>query len=224
MIDTFLLDISGTVVQSGGFEAVFHRVYHELLGVEVSAEQVRVNTGRKKAELFEEVVGAHVPGRVGEPGLIKQMVSAFDAFMLEAIEQDPPPVLDGVRKGMDILASENVTVGYVTGFAHTPASRLLGVSQLGHAVLVGSDEVANGRPAPDLIHEAMRRLKLTDPSTIAYAGDTPVDIKSGLAAKCGQVYGLTCGAHDRGELEATARGTPARVVDSLLEAVHDAVA
>jgi phosphonatase-like hydrolase len=219
VIETFLLDISGTVVRSGGFEAVFHRVYCELLNVEVPAEEIRVNTGRKKAQLFAEVLRAHAPGRAGEPGLIDRMTAAFDAFMLEAIERRPPPVLDGVREAMEILASNTITVGYVTGFARQPAQRLLEASKLDSAVLVGSDEVANGRPAPDLIHEAMRRLELTDPSTIAYAGDTPVDIQSGLNARCGAVYGLTCGAHDRAELEAAASGTPARVADSLLEAV-----
>ncbi len=224
MIGTFLLDISGTVVRSGGFEAVFHRVYRELLDVEVSAEEVRVNTGRKKAQLFAEVVGAHAPDRTGDGGLIERMVGAFDAFMFDEIEQSPPPVLDGVREAMEILASKNVTVGYVTGFARKPALRLLEASKLDHAVLVGSDEVESGRPAPDLIHEAMRRLDLTDTSTIAYAGDTPVDILSGLAAECGNVYGLTCGAHERAELEVAASGTPARVVDSLLEAVRHAIA
>lgn len=221
MIATFLLDISGTVVRSGGFEAVFHRVYCEMLSVGVPAEEIRTSTGRKKAQLFEEVVRAHAPDRAGEPGLVDRMTDAFDAFMLEAIEERPPPVLDGVREAMDILASRNVTVGYVTGFARKPAERLLEVSKLDAAVLIGSDEVDHGRPAPDLIHEAMRRLDLTDPSTITYAGDTPVDIQSGLAARCGRVYGLTCGAHDRAELEQAAHGTPARVMASLREAVSD---
>lgn len=221
VINTFLLDISGTVVQSGGFEAVFHRVYRELLGVEVSAEEVRVNTGRKKSQLFEEVVGAHAPDRAGEPGLIERMTGAFDAFMLEAIEQNPPPVLDGVREAMEFLASNSMTVGYVTGFARAPALRLLEVSKLDSAVLVGSDEVERGRPAPDLIHEAMRRLGITDPATIAYAGDTPADILSGLAAGCGRVYGLTCGAHDWAELDEVAQGTPAQIVNSLLAAAKD---
>ncbi|MFI4881011.1 MAG: hypothetical protein ACIAQU_00335, partial [Phycisphaerales bacterium JB064] len=104
MISTFLLDISGTVVRSGGFEAVFHRVYREVLDIDVSAEEVRVNTGRKKAQLFEEVVRTHAPDRAGEAGLIARMTDAFDAFMLEAIEASPPPVLDGVREAMRLLA------------------------------------------------------------------------------------------------------------------------
>ena len=219
MITTFLLDISGTVVRSGGFEAVFHRVYREILDTGVSAEEVRTNTGRKKAQLFAEVVRTHAVDREGEPGLIERMTRAFDAFMLDAIEADPPPVLPGVPEALRTLADRGVTVGYVTGFARQPAQRLLDASGLAHAVLVGSDEVEHGRPAPDLILEAMRRLHLTDPRAVAYAGDTPVDIGSGLAAGCGRVFGLACGAHAREELEAAARGTPAVVVGSLLEAV-----
>lgn len=221
MISTFLLDISGTVVRSGNFEAVFHRVYCELLNVEVPAEEIRTSTGRKKAHLFAEVLRAHALHRVNEPGLIERMTDAFDAFMLEAIEQAPPPLLDDAHNAMELLDGRGTTVGYVTGFAREPARRLLEVSNLDAAVLVGSDEVERGRPAPDLIHEAMRRLGLTDPSTVAYAGDTPVDILSGLAANCGRVYGLTCGAHDRAELNEVAQGTPARIEDSLMAAVKD---
>ena len=221
MIKTVLLDISGTVVRSGGFEAVFHRVYLEVLGVEVSAESVRVNTGRKKAKLFTDVVAEHAPQRVDEPELIGRMTGAFDAFMLEAIIADPPPVLEGVPEALAALAEAGIAVGYVTGFAREPALRLLEVSGLEFAVLVGSDEIERGRPAPDLIHEAMRRLSLSDPAAVAYAGDTPGDIASGLAANCGRVYGLTCGAHDRDELEAAAHGTPAVVVGSLRDAARD---
>lgn len=220
MITTFLLDISGTVVRSGGFEAVFHRVYREVLDIDVSAEEVRVNTGRKKAHLFAEVVRSHAPGREGEPGLIERMTEVFDAFMLEAIEANPPPVLEGVREAMRLLGERGVTVGYVTGFAREPAQRLLQVAGLDYAVLVGSDEVASGRPAPDLILEAMRRLGLSDARQVAYAGDTPVDVGSGVAAGCGLVFALTCGAHSRAELEAAAKGTAARIVGSLLEAVE----
>lgn len=224
MISTFLLDISGTVVRSGCFEAVFHRVYRELLNVEVPSEEIRVNTGRKKAQLFAEVVERHVPACAGDSALIERMTNAFDAFMLESIAQYPPPVLAGVREAMALLEDAGVTVGYVTGFARAPAERVLQLAALDYAVLVGSDEVANGRPAPDLIHEAMARLGRTDPSAIAYAGDTPVDIRSGLNADCGLVYGLTCGAHERAELEAAVAGTPARVTDSFLEAVREVLA
>lgn len=223
MIEAFLLDISGTVVRSGGFEAVFHRVYSEVLGVEVSPESVRVNTGRKKAALFTDMVALHSPSRVYESGLIQRMTEAFDTFMLEAIEADPPAVLPGVRDALAMLAEARVRVGYVTGFARGPAERLLAVSGLSYAVLVGSDEVERGRPAPDLIIEAMRRLSLSDASAVAYAGDTPVDIGSGLAAGCGLVYGLTCGAHERGELESAAAGTRAKVMQGLQEAVVDAL-
>jgi len=219
MIETFLLDISGTVVRSGGFEAVFHRVYEEILGVRVPDEEVRTSTGRKKAHLFAEVIDRHAPQRADEAGLVEQMTGAFDAFMLEAIDDDPPPVLPGVREALSALQERGIGVGYVTGFAREPAQRLLEVSKLRYDVLVGSDEVENGRPAPDLIFEAMRRLGIASAGAVAYAGDTPVDIHSGLAAGCAMVFGLTCGAHAREELEAAAWGQRALVVESLLEAV-----
>ncbi|HLC65751.1 MAG TPA: HAD family phosphatase [Candidatus Nanoarchaeia archaeon] len=49
--------------------------------------------------------------------------------------------------------------------------------------VVGGDEVKNGKPAPDLIIEACRRLKVKEKDAIL-VGDTVFDIQAGRKAKC----------------------------------------
>ncbi|MEO1008391.1 MAG: HAD family hydrolase [Planctomycetota bacterium] len=216
-----LLDIAGTVVESGNFTPVFRGVYREILGVDVSDEEIRVNTGRKKADVFAEVVRRHAPRRTGEAGVLGDMVAAFDRRMIERLGTDPPAILPGVPRALRRARDAGVLVGYVTGFAREPADRLLGAVGLDRDVLVGTDEVERGRPAPDLIREAMARLGVDEPALVAYAGDTPGDVLSGLNAGCSRVYGLTCGAHSRGELEAASEDPRVRIVDALAEAVDD---
>jgi len=41
---------------------------------------------------------------------------------------------------------------------------------------LSSDDVKNGRPAPDLIYLAMKRLGLSDPRRVIKIGDTPSDL------------------------------------------------
>jgi phosphonatase-like hydrolase len=65
---------------------------------------------------------------------------------------------------------------------------------------VASDEVEQGRPAPDLIHAAMRIAGVTDPAHVTKVGDTPADVQEGLSANCGLVLGVAYGTHTRDEL------------------------
>lgn len=66
---------------------------------------------------------------------------------------------------------------------------------------VTSDEVANGRPHPDLIFKAMEILGITDSQKVAKIGDTSSDMQEGTAANCKYVIGITTGAFSREDLE-----------------------
>jgi phosphonatase-like hydrolase len=65
---------------------------------------------------------------------------------------------------------------------------------------VTSDEVAQGRPFPDMIFRAMELTGVTDVKRVAKVGDTPSDLGEGMAAGCGWVVGVTGGSHTREEL------------------------
>src|SRR6185436_4637100 len=68
------------------------------------------------------------------------------------------------------------------------------------AVVCG-DDVARGRPAPDLIREAMKRTGVTDPRRVMAVGDTVLDLQAGTNAGAGWVIGVLSGAHGREQLE-----------------------
>src|SRR5690606_11802279 len=61
-------------------------------------------------------------------------------------------------------------------------------------------EVARGRPAPDMIFEAMRRCGIVDVLSVAKVGDTPADLGEGASAGCGWNVGVTYGTHSREQL------------------------
>jgi phosphonatase-like hydrolase len=65
---------------------------------------------------------------------------------------------------------------------------------------VTSDEVARGRPYPDMIHYLMARFGITDPLEVAKVGDTPIDLEEGRQAGCGLNIGVTQGTHTREQL------------------------
>ncbi|MGH7555672.1 MAG: HAD family hydrolase, partial [Longimicrobiales bacterium] len=66
--------------------------------------------------------------------------------------------------------------------------------------VICADDVAHGRPAPDMILLAMKRVGVDDPRVVAVVGDTSADLLSGGNAGAGFVIGVLTGAHDREEL------------------------
>lgn len=79
---------------------------------------------------------------------------------------------------------------------------------------VTSDEVAQGRPYPDLIFKAMELTGVTDPGSVMKVGDTPSDLQEGSAGGCRYVVGVTTGAFTRKEL---ALYPHTHIVDQLAE-------
>jgi phosphoglycolate phosphatase-like HAD superfamily hydrolase len=64
------------------------------------------------------------------------------------------------------------------------------------------DDVESGRPAPDLIHFAMKSSGISDPAQVLAAGDTVSDLQAAEAAGVGCAVGVLSGAHDRSMLSA----------------------
>ena len=67
--------------------------------------------------------------------------------------------------------------------------------------LVCGDEVSEGRPAPDLILESMKRLDCLNPSMVAAVGDTQSDLNAAAEAKVGLAVGVLTGAHSDDQLK-----------------------
>jgi phosphonatase-like hydrolase len=114
-----------------------------------------------------------------------------------------PPV--GIAYVFHALRSAGIRVGLDTGFSRDILDVLLAhlCWREGTAIdyAIASDEVARGRPHPDLIHHLMTRAQITNPAQVVKIGDTPSDLEEGLAAGCGLVVGVTYGTHSRAELE-----------------------
>ncbi|MGH7471688.1 MAG: HAD hydrolase-like protein [Longimicrobiales bacterium] len=67
--------------------------------------------------------------------------------------------------------------------------------------MVCDDDVAAGRPAPDLIERAMQLAGITDPAEVLVAGDTSADLLAAANARVGWIVGVLSGAHARAHLE-----------------------
>ena len=94
-------------------------------------------------------------------------------------------------------------MGVLTGL-----HRIVGVDLAEHALhengldaIVCGDDVAHGRPAPDLIFRAMEAVGVTNVQKVANVGDTILDLQAGHNAGVRWNVGVFTGAHDRKSLE-----------------------
>ena len=105
---------------------------------------------------------------------------------------------EGVSETFRLLKAAGIKVFVDTGFDRPIVDALLQRMAWEKNKLIDgsvtSDEVAHGRPHPDLIFRAMELAGVSDVKRVAKVGDTVSDLGEGNAAGCGLVIGITTGA------------------------------
>jgi phosphonatase-like hydrolase len=203
-----VFDMSGTTVYDG--DAV-HRCLHDALrtaGVRTSRAEINLVMGIAKPLAIRTLLQSKLadPAQVTDE-LVNTTHLQFVTRMM-AYYHTAPAVreVDGAADTIRALRAVGIKTALDTGFSRAIADSIL--DRLGWSrpplldATVTSDEVAHGRPFPDMIYRAMELTGVTDVKRVVKVGDTPSDLQQGTAAGCGMVVGVTRGSHTREELEA----------------------
>ena len=201
-----VFDIAGTTVHDDGMVGDCLGRALQTAGVAVDRESVNAVMGEPKpvaiAKLLTRKTGHAVSA--GDD-LVREIYVRFEALMVAyyGSSADVRPV-DGAEEVFRALKGSGIRVALDTGFNRVIVDAIL--QRLGWRdrgiidVTVASDEVARGRPYPDLIDRAMRLTGVTRGADVAKVGDTPSDLLEGTAAGCAKVIGITTGSHTRDAL------------------------
>lgn len=200
MIELVVFDMAGTTLHDG--DAVSNCFCAALAGVGVKPERSAVN----------EVMGLHKPQAIrrllaaaGRP--TDDVAAIHDDFVARMIrhyaEDSGVREIPGAAATFAELRRAGIKVALNTGFGRAIVDVILHRLQWTDKIdaCIASDEVARGRPHPDMIHALMSRLGVKDASRVAKVGDTPVDLQEGHSAGCGIVVGVTTGTFTRTQLE-----------------------
>jgi phosphonatase-like hydrolase len=191
-----LFDIAGTLMEDTDRTPATYRAVCADAKLEIDDAWIRNRIGMRKATAFAELLAA--AGRAEAEA--DDLAEAFDAIFLDSLDRDPPRALGGAVDTWNALRTAGVRVGWISGFSREVGDACVAALGLEPDVAVGSDEVAEGRPAPDLVHMAMKRTGIDDPRAISVCGDTPRDLECGSAAGCGIVAGVGHGTYPLEEL------------------------
>jgi phosphonatase-like hydrolase len=209
MIELVVFDMAGTTVYDG--DAVNASFRATLAGWGITAEPAVVNAvmGLPKPEAIRILLEQFGRPRGVDPSAenIHAIHATFTSRMREYYATDPGVrEIPGAAEAFATLRRAGIKVALNTGFFRPIAAALL--ARLGWGSLavidadVTSDEVAHGRPHPDMIRHLMARLGIHDALRVAKVGDTKADLDEGTNAGCGLVIGVTTGSFSRQQLQA----------------------
>lgn len=215
-VDLVVFDMAGTTVDE---DNVVYRTVHESIvnaGYDdVALEEVLLHgAGKEKHQAIKDVIASKgIEGADTEAifsNFKESLDAAYDALIVRTFK--------GMNRLIARLREKHVKIALDTGYNFRIAKLLL--TKLGwkegqqYDTLVTADDVVNGRPNPDMIELAMKRLGVTDASRVLKAGDSAIDIEEGKNAGCGITVGVTTGAQTREQL---AEAEPTLILDSLVD-------
>lgn len=198
MITLLSCDVAGTTVDEGN---LVYRVLHDVVtefGAEVSEEVLQEWTGIEKRWAIRNLL--ELGGSDASDERVDAAFDRFAALLATTYRENPPAPIAGVEDFFRRVRSTGVKVALTTGFT-TPVTESL-LAGLGWAVgdgdpaatvdaVVCADTVAEGRPAPYLIHRSMELTGTHDVAAVVAIGDTGADMRAAVNAGVTAVGVLT---------------------------------
>jgi len=215
MIKLVVLDIAGTTVHDGDSVGACFKAALAKVGVQPPEREIAAVMGLPKPDAVRILMkGA---GRTPTDEEVNALHADFTAQMIDYYAHNPAVrEIPGASQAIAELRAAGMKVALNSGFGRSIVEVLM--KRLGWNAIVDaticSDEVANGRPHPDMIQVLMKRFAIQDPKQVAKVGDTWSDLEEGVNAGCGLNLGVVTGVFTREEL---VQRPHTRILDSVIE-------
>ncbi|HEY3788984.1 MAG TPA: phosphonatase-like hydrolase [Urbifossiella sp.] len=204
MIELVVFDMAGTTVFDGDAVNASFRAAFSAHGIAADPAAVAAVMGYHKPEAIRTLLLA--AGRPAMSAEVDAIHTAFVGLMKDYYAASPDVrEIQGATEAFAKLRASGVKVALNTGFGREIADVLLARLRWHSPKVIdasiASDEVARGRPHPDMIRALMGRLGVRDSKAVAKVGDTAVDLEEATNAGCGLVIGVTTGSFTREQLQ-----------------------
>lgn len=193
----------------------------DAFGFQVTVAEANTVMGYPKPIAIRILLNKHLSTPLDDELMTAAIHEQFVLDMIRFYEQAAIHEKEGAAATFSILRQSGIKVAIDTGFSRDIADTIfkrLGWKQEEHFdISITSDEVANGRPFPDMIYRAMELLHIDSASEVAKVGDTISDLQEGTAAGCKYVIGITTGAYTAEEL---GKETHTHLIDKLSDVIR----
>lgn len=206
-----IFDMAGTTVEDRGQVPAAFAETLAANGITLSPDEITRVRGASKREAIRRLLPD------GTNTDVDRVFAEFRKNLARTYAARGVDAIAGAAEVFNELRRRTVKVALTTGFDRDTALLLLsavGWTRATVDVVVCGDDVAAGRPAPDMIVLAMRLAGVTDPSRVANVGDTALDLESAARAGVKWNIGVLSGAHAKEALE---RAPHTHLVDSVAD-------
>ena len=157
---------------------------------------VRKTMGQSRIEVFRMLLD-------GDERRARAANESFEEAYGLLVDEGAVVPIPGAVEAIKAVRHAGVKVALTTGFARSTQEAI--VSALGWwsevDLVLSPADAGRGRPHPDLVLVAARRLGVEDLDRVAVVGDTPLDLIAGQRAGAGLLVGVLTGAGDRQALQ-----------------------
>lgn len=203
-VQVVVFDLAGTTVKENfDVQRILKNAFAKAR-LEITIEQANKVMGIPKPVAIRQLLEQLKHDSINDE-IIRTIHADFVTDMIRFYEHDQSVQENvGVTETFKKLKQQGVKVVVDTGFDRPIVDALL--NRMGWSAnglidgSVTSDEVAHGRPYPDLIYRAMEITGVLDVKTVAKVGDTISDLQEGHSAGCGWVIGIASGAFSKSQL------------------------
>lgn len=193
-----IFDLAGTTVKDTNTVGACLQAALKTVGVDATVDDVNAVMGQPKPWAIEMLLKQYEA-----EGDVPTLYAEFRRLMVEFYQTSKEVgEIEGASETFRGLKEKGLLIAVDTGFERDITDVLLERMQWGTLVddSITTNEVENGRPAPDMIFELCKRHSV-EPHEVIKIGDTPADIAEGKNAKAGLVVGVVYGTHTRQQLE-----------------------
>ncbi len=214
-IQLVVCDMAGTTVKDEHeVESCFTKAAMQT-DLKMTDEEILAVQGWAKRHVFEVFWERQVGNKNGEwQRKVDNSYAVFRKILEDHYTKNPIYPTEGCIELLAFLKEKKIPVALTTGFYRKVTNIILGklgwlqalnkeyVGNMSTTIQasIASDEVANGRPQPDMIFRAMQLLHIKDAKQVVNIGDTPSDIESGKKAGCLHSFCVTNGTHTAEQL------------------------
>ncbi len=200
-IKLVVFDLAGTTVKH---KKEVHQAFidaFEKKGVQIDYDTANEAMGKSKPVAIREILEAKKLNMEWIDSIHEQFLDNIITYYQKSPEVEEA---DGTSEIFSYLQEKGIKIGIDSGFDRETTDVLMEALPWGKMNLIDdsvvSDEVENGRPAPDMIFQLMENLGIESAEQVMKVGDTPVDLLEGQNAGCKYVIGVTSGAFEANEL------------------------
>jgi phosphonatase-like hydrolase len=216
MIRMVVFDMAGTTVNENN--AVYKTLRSAIneANFDFSLDEVlEAGAGKEKLQAIRSIL---MKRNIEDEQLASQIFARFLVLLDKTYSTQEIYEQDNATKLFHALKDRGVLVVLNTGYNRATAETL--IKKIGwkkgsdYDLLVTASDVANNRPSPDMILNAMHYFGIGDPAEVMKVGDSTVDVMEGKNAGCRINVGITTGAHTASQL---VTANPEYIVHNLIE-------